>query len=47
MPLTVSGVYDIADPEGSLNSSRTTSVVLGASVEPLGSAVTYGLPIGA
>src|ERR1022692_230611 len=41
------GVYEIAAPEGSLNPSPTTTVVLGASEDRSGSATTYRLPIGA
>ena len=43
LPAT-SGVYEIAAPEGSLNPSFTITVVLGASAEPSGSAITYRLP---
>jgi hypothetical protein len=46
-PLTVSGVYEIAAPDGPLNLRCTTAVSLGANDDPLGSAVRYGLPIGA
>src|ERR1022692_4387238 len=41
------GVYEIAAPEGSLNPSPTTTVVLGASEDRSESASTSRLPIGA